>query len=232
MLVLGHRGAASADAPENTLLAVERALRLGADGVEVDLRLTADGVPVCLHDADLRRVHGDPRPVSRVALADLPPSVPALGDVLDLVGDRGRVVLELKGFGLLRRSSGLVDSVEAELRRHRLPDVVVSSFAWGLVADVRRRGLPVRTPLLGRPGASADLVVRQAERHGHHQVHLHRSSLGQVSPDRVGVTAWTVDEPEDLRRLEALGVEAVISDRPHAARAALHPALPSRPAGR
>ena len=225
MLVLGHRGAASPDAPENTLAAVDRALRLGADGVEVDLRLTSDGVPVCLHDPDLRRVHGDPRQVARTRSGQLSPQVPALADVLDLVGSRGRVVLELKGFGLLRRSSGLVDAVAEELGRDRRRDVVVSSFSWGLVADVRRRGLPVRTALLGRPGASAELVVRHALRHGHAQVHLHASSLAVVPTGRVDITAWTVDDPVQLRRLEAAGVEAVISDRPHEARTALAAAV-------
>ncbi|HEX6626268.1 MAG TPA: glycerophosphodiester phosphodiesterase family protein, partial [Pyrinomonadaceae bacterium] len=53
-LIIGHRGA-SALAPENTLVAFERALDDGADGVEFDVRLARDRVPVVIHDATLRR---------------------------------------------------------------------------------------------------------------------------------------------------------------------------------
>lgn len=56
-LLVAHRGWASRY-PENTLLAVRRALEAGADGVEVDVQLSADGTPYLLHDADLRRIAG------------------------------------------------------------------------------------------------------------------------------------------------------------------------------
>ena len=51
---VGHRGA-SGYAPENTMAAFDLALRLGADGIELDLQLTKDGVPVVLHDGTLDR---------------------------------------------------------------------------------------------------------------------------------------------------------------------------------
>jgi len=52
--VIAHRGA-SGQAPENTIEALELAVRQGADAFELDVRLTADEVPVVLHDATLDR---------------------------------------------------------------------------------------------------------------------------------------------------------------------------------
>jgi glycerophosphoryl diester phosphodiesterase len=52
--VIAHRGA-SGSAPENTLVAFERAAEEGADAFELDVRLTADGVPVVHHDQTLDR---------------------------------------------------------------------------------------------------------------------------------------------------------------------------------
>jgi glycerophosphoryl diester phosphodiesterase len=49
-LVLAHRGA-NRFAPDNTLAAFERAVELGADGVELDIHRTADGALVVRHDA-------------------------------------------------------------------------------------------------------------------------------------------------------------------------------------
>jgi glycerophosphoryl diester phosphodiesterase len=53
-LVIAHRGA-RAFAPENTLVAFEKAARLGADMVELDVQLTADGQLVVVHDETLER---------------------------------------------------------------------------------------------------------------------------------------------------------------------------------
>jgi len=54
-LVVAHRGG-GAYAPENTLLAVENAARIGADAIEVDVSLTDDGRLVIFHDFELSRV--------------------------------------------------------------------------------------------------------------------------------------------------------------------------------
>lgn len=53
-LVIAHRGA-SGHRPENTLAALERGYRLGADSVEIDLVATRDGELVCRHDLELSR---------------------------------------------------------------------------------------------------------------------------------------------------------------------------------
>ena len=53
--IVAHRGA-SAELPELTRVAYERALDQGAEALEVDIRLTADGVPVLLHDPRTTRV--------------------------------------------------------------------------------------------------------------------------------------------------------------------------------
>lgn len=52
--VIAHRGA-SGHRPEHTLVAYERAFRLGADSVEIDLVATRDGALVCRHDVELSR---------------------------------------------------------------------------------------------------------------------------------------------------------------------------------
>jgi glycerophosphoryl diester phosphodiesterase len=52
--VIAHRGA-SAEAPENTLLAIQKALDIETDVIEFDIRLTQDGIPVVIHDEDFVR---------------------------------------------------------------------------------------------------------------------------------------------------------------------------------
>lgn len=76
-LAIAHRGGALLG-PENTAEAFEQARAVGAEMVETDVRLSADGALVCLHDADLRRIAGDPRLVAEIGLGELRAILPGL----------------------------------------------------------------------------------------------------------------------------------------------------------
>jgi glycerophosphoryl diester phosphodiesterase len=238
VLLLGHRGAASAAYPENTLAAVDRAFARGADGVEVDVRLTRDGRLVCLHDPSLARVAGVARDLwslsaEEVAAVRLPGGhpLPPLAAVLVATVGRGRLVVELKTER--GRGARTAVSLAASLERcgvTRRTDVVVSSFdhrALGLV----RRWAAVRTAVLTPPGVPATATLRHAVDGGHDEAHPHVTALLAAPPSLVGtahalgvgVTAWTANDGADLRLLRDRGVDAAICDDPAAARAALTP---------
>lgn len=68
--LVAHRGWAKRH-PENTLIAVESALRAGARHVEIDVQLSADGFPVLFHDRDLERMCGVPGAIHDRTLAQL-----------------------------------------------------------------------------------------------------------------------------------------------------------------
>uniref|UniRef100_A0A7S1LDQ8 GP-PDE domain-containing protein n=1 Tax=Neobodo designis TaxID=312471 RepID=A0A7S1LDQ8_NEODS len=57
-LVLGHRGG-SLKYPENTLEALQDAMAVGADGVEIDVMITKDGKLVAFHDENTERMTGE-----------------------------------------------------------------------------------------------------------------------------------------------------------------------------
>ena len=72
--IVAHRGVWR-DAPENSLLAIERAISAGYDVVEIDVRRTADGDLVLLHDETLERtagVAGGPEDMTSAQLTALP----------------------------------------------------------------------------------------------------------------------------------------------------------------
>jgi glycerophosphoryl diester phosphodiesterase len=68
--LVAHRGYAGRY-PENTLPAVEAALRAGVNYIEVDVQLSADGVPVLMHDVELARTTGAAGRVTETTLAAL-----------------------------------------------------------------------------------------------------------------------------------------------------------------
>lgn len=104
-----HRGLHAGPAfPENSLAAFAAALEAGA-GVECDLRLTADDQPLVFHDADARRLCGDPAIIGRSAFADLrhlrvgEQPIPHLSDMLRMVAGRVPMLIEVKIGGDLWR---------------------------------------------------------------------------------------------------------------------------------
>ena len=54
ILIGGHRGC-ECEFPENSIAAMERGIRDGADYLEIDVRLTKDGIPVIYHDMRLEQ---------------------------------------------------------------------------------------------------------------------------------------------------------------------------------
>lgn len=69
-IVYAHRGG-SALRPENTLLAFDHGLSLGADGLEFDVHLSRDGVVVVHHDSTLDRTTNGHGPLAALTAAEL-----------------------------------------------------------------------------------------------------------------------------------------------------------------
>ena len=98
-----HRGLHGPGVPENSLAAFEAALQLGA-GIECDVRLSGDGSAVVFHDSSLERMCGVSLEVERTPAALLTGQrlsgssqyMPALWRVLELVGRRVPLLIELK----------------------------------------------------------------------------------------------------------------------------------------
>jgi glycerophosphoryl diester phosphodiesterase len=108
VLVTAHRAAHDIH-PENSMAAIERAISLGVDIIEIDTRLTKDGVPVLMHDASVDRTttgKGAVRELTfaqihalRLKGADGKPTdqvVPTLYEALKAMKGRALVDLDLK----------------------------------------------------------------------------------------------------------------------------------------
>jgi len=222
MLVLAHRGA-NRLAPENTVAAMVRAMELGADGVELDVHRTADDHLVVRHDA------GAPSGVlcdlSLAQIRSALPEVPTLAEVLD-VCQGGLVNVEIKNLPGDADWDPRDRAVQllAELLdvRGGIDDVIVSSRNLATIDRMRALAPDVPTALVARDLDPLEGLV-MAETHGHTALHpvvwlLGGPVLGvltQRAHERgLRVNVWTVNDPEELRRLEAAGVDAVITDVP------------------
>ena len=227
MLVIGHRGASAAH-PENTLAAFQGAIDQGADGVELDVRRTADGALALCHD----EVLPDGRAVVVVQQAELPPEVPTLAQALDACRPLAVVNVEIKNWpadGDFDRGEQVAAAVVALLEaRGELADgrILVSSFHLPTIDRVRALAPGLATGWL--LGVAEDLgpLVDQAAAAGHVAVHPHHAFVDAALVARahaagLAVNTWTCDDPDRIRWLADLGVDAVITNVPDIAREAL-----------
>jgi glycerophosphoryl diester phosphodiesterase len=231
-LVIGHRGA-SAHEPENSVAAFRRAATDGADGVELDVLCCATGEVVVFHDDDLMRLAGRPERVARLpwsALREVTLSggarIPTLAEALEACGPAMLVNVELKSEGLRDRGlAALVAGVAAAVdRADAVKRVLVSSFSPVAVWHSRRRrpDIPVALLFERRRTAWCLPVLRPSAVHPD-QCLCTLASVRRWHASGYAVNAWTVDDPARLRALRDVGVDAVITNDPAAARAALRP---------
>jgi glycerophosphoryl diester phosphodiesterase len=227
--------------PENTVAAVEQALRCGADGVEVDVRLTRDGVPVCVHDADLGRVAGLPWLVDRTVSQQLQHvrvggthPVATLRDVAGVAAEAGvTLVLDLKPAG--PRSGELVRAVADALPARLRASTVVSSRDLAILQAAARWLPALPAALITGSGLALAEAVRRASRRGldlHAHVHELLADAGtaqQAMSLGLVIRAWTVNRAVDAELLRVLGAAAVITDRPEELRPL--PAMAGRSVG-
>jgi glycerophosphoryl diester phosphodiesterase len=224
-LVFAHRGG-SKIGPENTIAAFDRGLSAGADGLELDVHLSRDRIVVVHHDATLdrtTRATGLLKDRTAAELAAL--DVPRLSDVLARYPKIG-IIIELK-----EPDPGLAAAVVNDVRHAAAIDrVCLGSFSLTALRAARATAPDVAT-------SGARFEVRMAlYRSWIHlspgrvpyrafQVPETSGSTRVVSPRFVklahqagiAVQVWTVDEPDDIRRLLDWGVDGIISDRPDVA---------------
>jgi glycerophosphoryl diester phosphodiesterase len=201
---IAHRGlhAAVDGRPENSLAAFERACALGFP-VELDVRLTRDGRVAVFHDRALRRMTGARGRIEDRDAADLRglrllrtnQRVPLLDDVLELVGGRVPLLVELKSGA---PPTALEAAVLAALRGYS-GDVAVQSFELRTVRELdrreaphavghlwHRRSLPATGDRVAFVGCHVDGAPRRAVQR--------RRAAGSV------VLAWVVRSPEQAQR--------------------------------
>lgn len=240
--VLAHRGLTTpamhaVGIAENSRAAVDAAVAAGCEFVETDCHLTRDGEVVLFHDPDLKRVAGDPRNIAEVTLDELERIMRDRGGVITLAAaleayPRTRFNVDVKACAAATPAGRIVAP-----HAHR---VLLTSFAdryraramtaagerrpaaspgqWGMI-----RILAALATRLGTARALRGIDALQIpERRGPVPV-LTPRLLALAHRHGVEVHVWTVNDPERMRELVAMGVDGIVTDRADLAIAELWP---------
>lgn len=144
--IFGHRGSPE-EFPENTLASFQRALELGADGVELDIHKTLDGQLVVIHNAEFFVENRGTQYIFDYTYPELKkifPELPLLQEVIDLCKNRAKIEIEIKRED--KETVGLC--VEAIVRNNLHSDVEVISFHPTVLQEIKSHRADIATGLI------------------------------------------------------------------------------------
>ncbi|TCM93277.1 glycerophosphoryl diester phosphodiesterase [Paenibacillus sp. BK033] len=225
-----HRGA-SGNYPENTMIAFEKAIELGAAGIETDVQMTKDGELVLIHDEMLRRTTGLNSLVADIQSHDLlqldagswfspnfkDARIPTLAQLLDLAGQTGTILnIELKNG--IAPYPGMEQKVIETVRAYGMENqVILSSFNHYSLIECKRLAPEIRTGILYMEGLYRPwkyaLSIGASALHASHFAVL-PDWVAEAAQHGVIYNVFTVNEPAEMLRLIQAGVAGIITDYP------------------
>ena len=242
-LCIGHRGAA-AIAPENTIAAFRAAVAAGVDLVELDVLDLARGPLVVAHSRHLDEVShgaatGSLRTLSLEELRHVAPGVPTFDEALGFFAEEAPGV----GIHVDLKLHTRLDELASAIQRFGLDSrTVVSSTNAASLRTVARHAPGVRVGITyphDRLGVSrrprtwpvvgltltamrvsvqwrVDGLLRRANATALMLQHrlVTPAAVSRAHDRGAAVLAWTVDDPDDVQRVVAAGVDGVITNDP------------------
>ena len=222
MLKIGHRGARGYE-PENTLIGFQKAVALDVDQIELDIHSSADGEIMVIHDETIDRTtngNGYVNSFTRLELHQFQIEgqqyIPTLIEVLNLIDRKCSINIEIKSNGLANKLVGIIEQYVTE-KQWKYSDFIVSSFEWDNLEKVRL--LNPSIPIAVLTETSIEDALAFAKRIKAQAINpdfqlLSIENVSQMQQAGFQVFPWTVNEIEDIKRIQSYKVDGIISDFP------------------
>lgn len=236
--VVAHRGA-SAEAPENTIAAFTLAFEQGAQGVECDILRTSDGRVVMMHDKTTKRTTGAEGKVEEMSLAQLQAldagsfkspaykgeKIPTLEESFAVVPTGRRLVVEFKG------GKDLIPGVAAALQAvpRKPAEVEFIAFSYDTLKAVKETFPQHRALLLmsykvdketGKPTVTLDELIEKCKSGKFDGMSISKdwpidaAFCAKVKAAGLDLYVWTVNDVAEAKKLAAMGMPVICTDKP------------------
>lgn len=230
MLVFAHRGF-SGLYPENTMLAFEKAIEAGADGIELDIHESRDGELVIIHDESLERTTGIKALVSDLNLKELEginasktkadafySPIPSFETYLEFARGHNFITnVEIKT-GITWYEDIEKKAIEM-VRAFGLEDrIIFSSFNWVSAMRAKQLAPEIKCGLLYEDIRHNNLAL-QAKEAGLEFLHpdfrlLDDEVVKQCKQNNIGLNVWTINTEERMNKLIEWNVNSTITNYP------------------
>ncbi|MEM6320728.1 MAG: glycerophosphodiester phosphodiesterase family protein [Bacteroidota bacterium] len=226
--ITSHRGF-SGEYPENTLVAIEKALELGVDRIEIDVHQTKDSVLVLMHDKSINRTTNGKGKVKDLTYAALQSfsagittnvdfvaeKIPTLSQVLDLVQGKSTLVIEIKeGHDYYPNIEQRIVDLVAQKRANEW--CIIHSFKTEVLEKVHALDSTLVLHQLLLSTLLYDVAatpVYISELSVYHRA-ITAGVVDKVHQEQKKINAWTVNDTAKVQRLLQIGVDGIITDYP------------------
>lgn len=233
MKVFGHRGF-SGEYPENTMLAFQKAVDAGCDGIELDVQLTKDLVPVIMHDEKVDRTSDGTGYIYDQTFDELRKldcsypekyngkfgklQIPSLREYLEWMAEQEDLVTNIELKNSVYYYGSLEQKVMDLIYEYGLEDrIILSSFNNASIVLCRQMDETIKDGFLVDTFVdNAGVYARTCEVQYYHPnlKYLTEEHVRSCSQNGIGVNVWTVNEEEDMRRMKKWGVHSIITNYP------------------
>ena len=233
IMVVAHRGA-SGYAPENTLSAMKKAIEMKAEMSELDVQETADGEIILLHDNTTKRTGKKDLNIWELNYDDLKDievgewfseeykgePIPTLKEVIDLIRGKMKLNIELKAN---KHEKMLAErSLKVVMDNDFLDQVIFTSFKFDEIRKIRALNKEAKVGyIFGKLPENVDVFTEDVDLLSAHYKSVDAEFVKKAKSNGKEVHVWTVNEPEDMKRMIELGVEAIITNYPDVLRKVL-----------
>lgn len=225
-----HRGF-SGKYPENTLIAFEKAVEAGADGIELDVQLSKDGEVMIMHDETLDRTTDGKGPLVSYTCEELQKfdasyiyrgqmgfnKIPTLREYFELIKNTNIITnIELKTG--INEYLGIEQKVWDLIQEYNLADrIIISSFnhytilRMKAIAPKLKCGLLTETWYVDAGKYTHNLGV---ECYHPHFANMTKNIVNEIKLYGIEINTWTVNKEEQMRDLIEKGIDGLIGNFP------------------
>jgi glycerophosphoryl diester phosphodiesterase len=220
VLKIAHRGAKGCQ-PENTLIAFQTAINMGADAIELDVHLSLDNHLIVIHDNTIDRRSNGSGFVNQMTLSQIKSvsinsiyEIPTLDEVFDLANRSLMINIEIKEYKAVQRIVSLIEEYVFE-KNWQYKDFLVSSFDWQALQQVvfLNENIPIGVLTendIDTAFSFAKFINAKAI-HPHFKL-LNPENVAKIQSKNILVLPWTVNNPKDILYLKSLKVNGIITD--------------------
>ncbi len=222
LIVCGHRGAMG-HATENTLESMKKGVELKADMLEIDVFKIKTGELVVFHDDNLDRITDAKGKIEEYSFEDLRKvlvagkhQIPTLEEVIETIDKRAVLNIELKGANTATDTYRIIQ--EFKQKGWKNTDFFISSFKFEELKKMRSLSKEITIGLLTYKEPIEDVLKKAKEVNAQainpYYKTVNSENIAEMKANNFKIYPWTVNEPEDIKKLKTLKVNGIITDFP------------------
>jgi glycerophosphoryl diester phosphodiesterase len=221
--VIAHRGAwKNTGAPQNSIAALEHAIKLGCVGSEFDVHMSADSVMFVCHDHTIQGIHIEKTNASDLSKIKLSngESLPTLEAYL-LAGKKQkktRLVLEIKTSQISKERSLALARLCVELVKKTKTKKIVDYIAFDYDVCKKVKELDPSAAVAYLSSDKAPAVVAQDKIDGldYHFSAFKKNEnwIEEAKAQKLSLNVWTVNDKESMKWFLEKNLDFITTDEP------------------